>query len=105
MLLNELLKICQENGLPVSPRSQKMMQQYIETASLLMDTESKDNNYDPLDYAFSQKVLPQISGPKESMEKLIEKLIEKCGSLSATSRQLKKMKAFGEDNEFYQYFI
>lgn len=103
-LLNELLSICEQNSFIISPRSQIMMRRYIAAASRLMSAEWK-NSHAPLDYAFSQKVLPQISGPIESMGPLIESLIEKSSDLEITRRRLNRMKEFGDNNGFYQYFI
>lgn len=70
-----------------------------------MSLQSKDSQYAPLDYAFSQKILPQIVGPAEIVGALVDDLADKCSQLKITKRQLDKMKAFGEDSGFYQYFI
>ncbi|MBF4807440.1 MAG: hypothetical protein HXK26_01910, partial [Lancefieldella rimae] len=71
----------------------------------LMSLQSKDSQYAPLDYAFSQKVLPQITGPTEMVGELIEDLSDKCSQLKTTKKQLDRMKEFGKDSGFYQYFI
>ena len=104
-LLDELVRVCRSNSFAISPRSQLMMKRFIATASRLMSLQSKDSQYAPLDYAFSQKVLPQITGPAETVGDLIDDLSDKCSQLKTTKRQLDRMKEFGKDSGFYQYFI
>lgn len=104
-LLEELIRVCRSHSFAISPRSQLMMKRYISTASRLMSLQSKDSQYAPLDYAFSQKVLPQISGPMETTAELIDDLADRCSQLKTTKRQLDRMKEFGKDSGFYQYFI
>lgn len=104
-LFNELISICRARNFMVSTRSLLMMRRYIATASRLMDIESKDDRYAPLDYAFSQKVLPLISGPAETVGELVMDLADKCSPLKTAKNQLERMKVFGEDSGFYQYFI
>ena len=104
-LLDELIRVCRADSFAISPRSQLMMKRYIATASRLMSMQSKDSQYAPLDYAFSQKVLPQIAGPAETVGELIDHLADKCSQLKTTKKQLDRMKEFGKDSGFYQYFI
>lgn len=104
-LYNKLIAICQANKHPVSQRSQLMMKRYIATASRLMHAERPDYRYIPLDYAFSQKVLPSISGTRESVGPLVDELFENCQQLEATLAQLERMKKYGDESGFYQYFI
>lgn len=104
-LLDELIRVCRMHSFPISPRSQLMMRRYIASASRLMSLQSKGSQYAPLDYAFSQKVLPQISGPAETVGELVEDLCDKCSQLKITKKQLEHMKGFGKDSGFYQYFI
>ncbi len=104
-LLDDLVRICRMHSFAISPRSQLMMRRYIASASRLMSLRSKDSQYAPLDYAFSQKVLPQIVGPEERVGELIEDLSDKCSQLKTTKKQLERMKEFGKDSGFYQYFI
>jgi len=83
-----------------------MMKRYIATASRLMSPQStKDSQYAPIDFAFSQKVLPQIVGPAEAISDLVDDLVDKCSQLKTTKKQLDRMKVFGKDSGFYQYFI
>lgn len=104
-LFDDLMRVCKANSFAVSPRSRLMMRRYIASASRLMSIQSKDSQYAPLDYAFSQKVLPQLSGPAETVGPLIDELIDRCSELKVTKRHLDRMKDLGEDNGFYQYFV
>lgn len=104
-LLDDLLRTCKSEAFSVSPRSIIMIKNYISAATVLMNTQSKDSMFAPIDYAFSQKVLPQISGTADRVGSLVEKLLEKSSKLKNTERQLSKMKKNGEDSGFYQYFI
>lgn len=104
-LFEDLINTCKQYSFPISPRSQLMMLRYIATASQLMDTQTKDGQFAPLDYAFSQKVLPLIAGPQEKFGELVKTLSEKCSSLKITKKQIDRIKTLGEDSGFYQYFI
>ncbi len=104
-LLDDLARICKQHAYPISPRSLIMMKKYIASASRLMSLKTRDSKYAPIDYAFSQKVLPQLTGPAELIESLVDDLIKRCSELKNTKSQLDRMKAFGKDSGFYQYFI
>lgn len=105
MMLEKLLRICRSNSLSISPRSQLMMKNYMAAASRLMDIQTKDSAYSPLDFAFSQKVLPQITGTADMVGGLVESLLKESDQLNITKKQLTKMKKYGDDSGFYQYFI
>lgn len=49
-LFEDLINTCKQYSFPISPRSQLMMLRYIATASQLMDTQTKDGQFAPLDY-------------------------------------------------------
>lgn len=104
-LYGKLIAICQDRKYPISPRSQLMMRRYIATATRLMHAELTNFRYAPLDFAFSQKVLPSISGTRESVAPLVNELIENCQQLEVTLAQLERMKKYGDESGFYQYFI
>ena len=104
-LLEKLVRVCRSHSFTISPRSQLMMKRYVATASRLMSLQPKDGKYAPLDYAFSQKVLPQIAGPAETVGDLVDDLLDECSELKITKKQLDRMKEFGKDSGFYQYFI
>lgn len=105
VMLDKLLRICRSNSLSVSPRSQLMMRNYMAAASRLMDIQPKDSAYSPVDFAFSQKVLPQITGTADMVGELVDLLLKESDQLSITKKQLVKMKKYGDDSGFYQYFI
>lgn len=103
-LLNAVFNICQKYKMPVSPRSQRMMSNYICTALPLMDTQTKDTRNAPIDYAVSQKVLPLISGEREAVKGLLDELHETCSALSRTSAKIDRMIEAGDEIGYYQYF-
>ena len=102
--LDNILEVCSKNNFFISPRSQIMIKRYLSTAIALMDTDSKDGQNAPLDFAVSQKILPLISGPAESCEVLIDELLQVCGKLERTKKQLDHMRKLGKESGFYQYF-
>lgn len=104
-LLKTLVKICAENASPISQRSQLMMRRFVAASSPLMKAQLSDNQFIPLDFAFSQKVLPLISGSREAVGPLVSELLKECGSLTMTKKHLKRMREYGESNGYYQYFI
>lgn len=102
--LSELVACCEEHGHPVSPRSQIMMAGYLRAACRLMDC--ADDPFRPLDYAFSQKVLPQLSGFSDDMRALLDDLEGLLGerAFPHTRRDLERMRKSGESNGYYQFF-
>ena len=104
-LFKMLVNICAKHALPISQRSQLMVRRYVAAASPLMKAQLTDNQFAPLDFAFSQKVLPLISGSREAIEPLVDALLKECRSLTLTTKHLERMKEYGESNGYYQYFI
>lgn len=104
-LFKMLVNICAKHALPISQRSQLMIRRYIAAASPLMKAQLPDYQFVPLDFAFSQKVLPLISGSREVVEPLVDALLKECRSLTMTTKHLERMKEYGESNGYYQYFI
>lgn len=101
--LKEVIEICESFHFPVSSRSQKMMRNYICTAERIMDKESAQSAYSPVDFAVAQKVLPQLSGTEERIVGLLEKL-EAVGDLPETKKRIQRMLEIGSENGYYQYF-
>ena len=104
-LFKMLVNICAKQALPISQRSQLMVRRYVAAASPLMKAQLTDNQFTPLDFAFSQKVLPLISGSREAIEPLVDALLKECRSLTLTTKHLERMREYGESNGYYQYFI
>lgn len=102
--LREVLDICARHNAPVSARSQQMMIRYIAAASRVMNTASANASYAPVDYAVSQKILPTLSGPEDTMRGLIDDL-KAVGGLPITKRRLERMSKAGEDSGFFQFFV
>lgn len=104
-LFKMLVNICAKQAMPISQRSQLMVRRYVAAASPLMKAQLTDNQFAPLDFAFSQKVLPLISGSREAIEPLVDALLKECRSLTLTTKHLERMREYGESNGYYQYFI
>ena len=89
-------------SLPIMPRSQRMVENYCHVACRCMDM---SNRLTPLDYAFSQKILPTINGMGENYKYLISELINICDDMPMTKKHLLRMYANAERNlGFYQFF-
>ena len=101
--VKEVLDACARHGWSVSPRSQRMMNGFICAASQLMDTSTAETTYAPVDYAVTQKVLPQLNGPAERLQGLLDELGQ-VGGLPLMSRRLERIVKVGEESGFYQYF-
>lgn len=105
MLFSTLANVCKDNGMPISHRSLLMMRRYISAAAPLMSADEVSGAYAPLDYAFAQKVLPSIAGPREVVGTLVDELLRESQSLKVTTSLLENIKKHGEDSGYYQYFI
>lgn len=101
--LREVVDICARHHTPVSPRSQRMMVNYISAAQKVLNTSSADASYAPVDYAISQKVIPTLSGPEDTLRGLIDELMG-VGGLPMTRKHLERMSKAGEDSGFVQFF-
>lgn len=89
-------------SLPIMPRSQRMVENYCHVACRCMDM---SNRLTPLDYAFSQKILPTINGMGENYKYLISELINICDDMPMAKKHLLRMNANAERNlGFYQFF-
>ena len=97
-------------GIKISPRSDAAIRRYWKSASTVMEKDENDlvePSVIALDYAISQKVLPQISGSGETMKNgLIElKNFSSEKNLSKSESVLEDIIARGNDTMmFYQYF-
>ena len=72
-----------------------------------MDLDRPSTRLSPIDYAFSQKVLPIINGSGEKYDKLIDSLLKACPeqSMPISNKHLKRMKEVAGNNMgFYQFF-
>lgn len=101
--LKEVIEACEEFHFPVSPRSQSMMKNYICTAESVMDMDSVQSSYSPVDFAIAQKILPQLSGTEDRIFNLLEKLVSISG-LPETKKRVERMLELGKENGYYQYF-
>ena len=101
--LREVLEACARHKWIVSPRSQRMMSNYIQTAAELMDLGTADDAYAPVDFAVTQKILPLVNGPADRIQSLVDDLSE-IGGLPRMAERLARMRELGEESGFYQYF-
>jgi hypothetical protein len=102
--LDSILKVCSTHSHPVSQRSQIMIRNYVATASLLMDRDSADTRFAPLDYAVSQKILPSIAGSAEQYDDFLRALDEQCAGLPITRERLHHILDAGSGSGYYQFF-
>lgn len=80
-----------------------MMANYITAAQRILDTSSADASYAPVDYAVSQKVIPTLYGPEDTLRGLVDELME-VGGLPMTRKHLERMSKAGENSGFIQFF-
>ena len=100
-------KIFKDRLMQIMPRNLKMVKKYCAVACRCMERDTPSTRFAPLDYAFSQKILPTINGSGENYELLIEDLLKECTSqnMPLTAKHLERMKRNATDNlGFYQFF-
>jgi len=102
-LLNSISEILKENNTFISGRSINAIKNYCLAATKHMDI--SENAYIPLDFAVSQKILPQLNGYGDRTRNTILRLMEICKEMPKTYKILERMKDTG-DNEhgYYQFF-
>lgn len=104
---NAIQKIFRERSLQIMPRSLKMVKNYCAVGCRCMERDTPATKLAPLDYAFSQKILPTINGTGENYRMLIEDLMKECTAqnMPVSAKHLERMKRVAENNMgFYQFF-
>lgn len=104
---NALRDIFHRRGLSVTPRSVRMVYDYCAAACVCMSRDAPGTRLAPLDYAFSQKILPSVSGQGENYRELLYDLRRECGGelMPLTARHLERMQRSADSNHgFYQFF-
>lgn len=104
---NAIQKIFRDHSLQIMPRNQKMVKNYCAVGCRCMERDTPATKYAPLDYAFSQKILPTINGNGENYRLLIENLLKECTvqNMPTSAKHLERMKRIAENNMgFYQFF-
>ena len=104
---NTIQKIFRDHSLQIMPRNQKMVKNYCAVGCRCMERDTPATKYAPLDYAFSQKILPTINGNGENYRLLIENLLKECTvqNMPTSAKHLERMKRIAENNMgFYQFF-
>ena len=104
---NAFRDIFQRRGLPITPRGSRMVRDYCATACGCMTRDTPETRMAPLDYAFSQKILPMISGQGENYRELIYDLRRECAeaTMPLSARHLEQMQRISDNNQgFYRFF-
>ena len=104
---NAIQKIFRDHELQITPRNLKMVKNYCLVACRCMEHDTPATRFSPLDYAFSQKILPTINGNGENYRILIEELQKECTAqnMPISAKHLDRMKRIAESNMgFYQFF-
>ena len=104
---NSIQKIFRERSLQIMPRNLKMVKNYCAVGCRCMERDTPATKLAPLDYAFSQKILPTINGTGENYRLLIEDLMKECTvqNMPISAKHLERMKRVAENNMgFYQFF-
>ncbi len=104
---NAIQKIFRERSLQIMPRNLKMVKNYCAVGCRCMERDTPATKLAPLDYAFSQKILPTINGTGENYRMLIEDLMKECTTqnMPISAKHLDRMKRVAENNMgFYQFF-
>lgn len=104
---NAIQKIFKDHSLQIMPRNLKMVKNYCFVACRCMERDTPATKFAPLDYAFSQKILPTINGTGDNYRMLIEELTKECTeqNMPISAKHLVRMKRIAENNMgFYQFF-
>lgn len=101
--LREVIDICARHHYPVSPRSQKMVWNYVCAADGLMQQSTAQSSFAPVDFAVTQKILPLFSGTEERLEGLLDELSAVVG-LPIMKARVDHMREVGNECGYYQYF-
>lgn len=101
--LREVVDICARHHHPVSPRSQKMVWDYVCVADGLMQQSTAQTSFAPVDFAVTQKILPLFSGTEERLEGLLDELSAVMG-LPVMKARVDHMREVGNECGYYQYF-
>ena len=104
---NAIQKIFRDRSLQIMPRNQKMVKNYCAVGCRCMEHDTPTTKLAPLDYAFSQKVLPTINGTGENYQLLIDDLLKECTAqnMPISAKHLERMKRVAENNMgFFQFF-
>lgn len=92
-------------AMPIAPRNLKMVHNYCKVACRCMDL--SESSLTPLDYAFSQKILPEINGSGENYQVLVDALAKECNeeTMPISAKHLQRMQRIAKNNMgFYQFF-
>ena len=104
---NTLRDIFRRRGLPITSRTSRMVRDYCAVACRCMTRDTPETHMAPLDYAFSQKILPSINGQGEIYRELIYDLRRECAEMGMplTARHLEQMQRSSDSHQgVYRFF-
>lgn len=108
-VLEEIYSIFKENGISISPRIQKMIDEYLSVGyELFENTDNTAKEFVALDYAISQKLLPKVDGYGESYKRFLESIedIFDKNNMMKCKKITRKILDKGDKNmQYYQFFI
>lgn len=107
-ILAKIYKLFTSYGMNVSPRIQRIIEDYVKAAQEIMVDEVASKSETAIDYAVVQKLLPKINGYYSNYEGFFKSLREICteNNLKMTNKAIDKMIAAQERNMGYcQYLI
>lgn len=94
-------------GMSIAPRNLKMIRNYCAVACRIMECNKPSTRLAPLDYAFSQKILPGINGSGDDYKFLFDQLMKECTeqNMPLTAHHLARMQRSADHNMgYYQFF-
>ena len=104
---DSIQKIFRDRSLQIMPRNLKMVRNYCAVGCRCMECDTPTTKFAPLDYAFSQKILPTINGNGDNYRNLIEDLLKECTpqNMPISAKHLERMKNIAKNNMgFFQFF-
>lgn len=104
---NSIRAIYKKNSFQIMPRNLIMVHNYCLVACKEMRCDTPSTKFSPIDYAFSEKILPLINGTGIEYKNLINELLKVCSAqdMPMSNKHLLRIKDFAENNMgYYQFF-
>lgn len=100
----DVLTVMAENHFRPSNRSVKMAGAFIRATQEIMDCDSVETAYDPVDFAVLEKILPAVQGADETWASMLRGLSQVSG-LPRTKEKVDAMLKMGDLNGYYSFFV
>jgi hypothetical protein len=104
---NIIKAIYKKNSFQIMPRNLIMIHNYCLVACKNMSCVTPDTKLAPLDYAFSEKILPLVNGTGDDYKNLIDELLKECKeqNMPISNAHLIRIKNSADNNMgYYQFF-